>query len=166
MTSSGHYERYLRAAFVDSRKIPVSAKDWKGFAELIGIIAIVASLLFVGLQLKQDRRIAEAETLVAEQMADLETARFLEEKGEIWRRGLAGDSLSEDEHVSFDLLAYALFREQSHQLRRDVALSAEIDESQVRSYAFFVYQNPGLRRWFNGLVDVRSLTDRAYDLPD
>ena len=110
-------------------------------------------------------RIAEAVTLVAEQMADLEIARFLEEKGEIWRRGLAGDSLSEDEHVSFDLLAYALFREQSHQLRRDVALSAEIDESQVRSYAFFVYQNPGLRIWLNGLIEVRSLTDRAYDLP-
>jgi len=34
--------------------------DWKGIAELIGIIAIVASLLFVGLQLKQSHEIALA----------------------------------------------------------------------------------------------------------
>jgi hypothetical protein len=32
--------------------------DWRGLAELIGIAAIVASLLFVGYQLKQDREIA------------------------------------------------------------------------------------------------------------
>ncbi len=34
--------------------------DWKEFAELIGIVAIVASLLFVGLQLKQGHEIALA----------------------------------------------------------------------------------------------------------
>ena len=32
--------------------------DWKGTAELIGITAIVASLIFVGLQLKQSQEIA------------------------------------------------------------------------------------------------------------
>jgi hypothetical protein len=35
-------------------------KDWKGIAELIGIAAIVASLLFVGLQMKQSHEIALA----------------------------------------------------------------------------------------------------------
>lgn len=34
--------------------------DWKGFAELIGIVAIVASLVFVGLQLRQGHEIALA----------------------------------------------------------------------------------------------------------
>jgi hypothetical protein len=34
--------------------------DWKELAELIGIVAIVASLLFVGLQLKQGHEIALA----------------------------------------------------------------------------------------------------------
>ncbi len=34
--------------------------DWKGIAELVGIAAIVASLLFVGLQLKQSHEIALA----------------------------------------------------------------------------------------------------------
>ena len=34
--------------------------DWKGIAELIGIAAIVASLVFVGLELKQSRDVAVA----------------------------------------------------------------------------------------------------------
>ncbi len=38
----------------------VKIADWKGYAELIGIVAIVASLLFVGLQLKQGHEIALA----------------------------------------------------------------------------------------------------------
>ena len=35
--------------------------DWKGIAELVGIAAIVASLVFVGLQMQQDRQLARAE---------------------------------------------------------------------------------------------------------
>ena len=35
--------------------------DWKDTAELIGIAAIVASLTFVGLELRQSQRIAYAE---------------------------------------------------------------------------------------------------------
>jgi len=38
----------------------MKAADWKDIAELVGIVAIVASLLFVGLQLKQSHEIALA----------------------------------------------------------------------------------------------------------
>jgi len=38
----------------------MKAADWKDVAELVGIVAIVASLLFVGLQLKQNQEIALA----------------------------------------------------------------------------------------------------------
>jgi hypothetical protein len=38
----------------------MTRKDWKGVAELIGIAAIVASLLFVGLELRQSQQIAIA----------------------------------------------------------------------------------------------------------
>ena len=38
----------------------MNTTDWKGTAELIGFTAIVASLIFVGLQLKQSQAIAIA----------------------------------------------------------------------------------------------------------
>ena len=51
--------------------------DWKDIAELVGIAAIVASLLFVGLQMQQDRHLVRAE-LAAQtytNFADLDLAR-------------------------------------------------------------------------------------------
>ena len=39
----------------------MKTSNWKDTLELIGIAAIVASLMFVGLQLRQDQRIAEAQ---------------------------------------------------------------------------------------------------------
>ena len=36
-------------------------RDWKNYAELIGVVAIVASLVFVGLQIRQDQVIARSE---------------------------------------------------------------------------------------------------------
>ncbi len=38
----------------------MNTTNWKGTAELIGFTAIVASLIFVGLQLKQSQEIAIA----------------------------------------------------------------------------------------------------------
>jgi len=39
----------------------VNRTEWKSYAELIGIVAIVASLVFVGLQIRQDQVIARSE---------------------------------------------------------------------------------------------------------
>ena len=40
------------------------------------------------------------------------------------------------------------------------------DGGNVRAYAFFIYENPGLRVWFEELVEARAYRDRAYGLPD
>ena len=37
--------------------------DWKSIAEFVGIVAIVASLIFVGLQLRQEQEVAQIESL-------------------------------------------------------------------------------------------------------
>ena len=39
----------------------MNSRDWKSYAELIGIVAIVASLVFVGMQIRQDQVIARSE---------------------------------------------------------------------------------------------------------
>jgi len=55
----------------------VTATSWKDVAELIGIAAIVASLIFVGLQMKQSQDIAIAATFQARTatLADAFSAR-------------------------------------------------------------------------------------------
>jgi hypothetical protein len=51
-----------KAASRNPRRIQLKSTNWKDTAELIGIAAIVASLIFVGWQMKQDRDIALAAT--------------------------------------------------------------------------------------------------------
>jgi len=52
-------------------------QKWKEIAELVGMAAIVASLIFVGYQLKQDHEIAIAEAYQARAIASAESVRDL-----------------------------------------------------------------------------------------
>jgi len=133
---------------------------------LIGIAAIVASLIFVGIQLRQDGQIAQAERLATQQQLDLEITRFIDERAEIWRKGLAGEEQSENDQISFEMVSYALFRQQANEYRTRFFLSGVSPEISVRTYAFFLHQNPGARAWFEKLVESRVAVDRAYNLPD
>ncbi|MDH3439270.1 MAG: hypothetical protein OEM63_00865 [Gammaproteobacteria bacterium] len=91
--------------------------NWRDVAELVGITAIVASLVFVGMQLRQDRQIANSDSLVAEQILNLEIAALIDQRRDVWRKGVAGEDLTADEKVSFDLMAYSLFRQQANDFR-------------------------------------------------
>jgi hypothetical protein len=53
----------------------LKSTNWKDIAELIGMTAIVASLIFVGYQLKQDREIAIAEAFQTRAFASAEHLR-------------------------------------------------------------------------------------------
>ena len=53
----------------------MAAKDWKDIAELVGIAAIVASLIFVGLQMRQSHEIALSEA--HQQRAAMTSEAFL-----------------------------------------------------------------------------------------
>ena len=57
--------------------------DWKALAELIGIAAIVASLIFVGLQMKQSRDIAIAEQYQARTDSSIVYMLWLAENGDM-----------------------------------------------------------------------------------
>ena len=137
---------------------------------ILANLGVIGGLIFVGLQLRQDRDIAESEALSFNQNLELEFARFAQENSEAWRKGLTGEPLTEDENVAFDLLANALFRIHANEQRRDFVLQGRTVGNDVnsaaRSYAFFLYANPGLRAWFDRLVERRGHINRAYGLPE
>jgi hypothetical protein len=135
---------------------------------ILANIGVIGGLIFVGLQLRQDRDIAESEALSFNQQLELEFGRFARENAGVWRKGLAGEPLTEDENVTFDLIANALFRIHANKQRRDFTfqgrtLGGDIN-SGARAYAFFVYEHPGLRAWFDRLVERRGYSDRAFGL--
>ena len=76
-------------------------KEWLPVAELLGIIAVVASLIFVGLEIKQSREIARAEWTGILSQEQIAIDGLLMEQPEVWRKGCVGDDLSPAERTIF-----------------------------------------------------------------
>lgn len=76
-------------------------REWIPVAELLGIIAVVASLVFVGMEIQQSREIARSEwtgILTEEQIA---LDNLISENSEVWRKGCLGEDLSPPERTTF-----------------------------------------------------------------
>ena len=82
-------------------QVRMNHKEWLPVAELLGIIAVVASLIFVGLEIQQSREIARAEWTGILSQEQIAIDGLLMEQPEVWRKGCAGDDLSPAERTIF-----------------------------------------------------------------
>ena len=57
----------------------------KNIAEIVGLVSIVASLIFVGMQLRQTQNVAQAEGFAAIYSSRREVANSIEERADIDR---------------------------------------------------------------------------------
>jgi hypothetical protein len=124
--------------------------NWKYFAELVGIAAIVASLIFVGAELRQSRAIAIGEGNLANAEIQIESNNAISEHSAVWIRGNSGEELGESDTLILDNLvrnkAIHAFMEYARldQLEFDVAA----DEINV-VFSVFLFENPGARESWN-----------------
>ena len=121
-------------------------KEWNEIAELIGIAAVVASLIFVGLQMKQAQEIGNAERRMMRITNEIELQNAINEHAAIWVRGLSGQELSETETVIFENLVLTKSSYHQHLSGAAQNLGADYGEqAQVREIALFLYANPSAR---------------------
>ena len=76
-------------------------KEWLPVVEMVGIVAVVASLIFVGMEIKQSREISRSDwtgVLSAEQIS---IDSLIMEQSEVWWKGCVGDDLSPTERTIF-----------------------------------------------------------------
>jgi len=129
-------------------------EQWNDVAELVGTVAIVASLIFVGLQLRQTQQQLEQDEKVARtEMSSSFVANVIESDNaiiqnmDIWLRGNAGEELSAAEQEIHALLVH-MANERAYYsvlgLRR--LESDEIADLDAAEFAAFLYENPGARR--------------------
>ena len=124
-------------------------KEWNEIAELIGIVALVASLIFVGLQLQQSQAIALAEMNASYTANRIEESALIIDNIEVWLRGNAGESLTDAEKEIYRQLLqnvndgyYFSIEQQKLLARRDLI---KLDAA---AFAAFLLKNPGaLREW-------------------
>ena len=136
--------------------------SWRNVVEFVGLVALVVSLVFVGLQMRQTNDLAymELDTTMVGIMA--ETADLVAENADVWVKGNAGETLSAAESAIYGELISAVntrhvvAESQASQLgRRDIANLIR------RDWAAFLHQNPGARQvWLareDNLIEYRRL---------
>jgi len=122
---------------------------------ILANLSVLGGLIFVGLQMQQDREIAQIQrrqtgTELRNQWADLIAAN-----ADVWSKGLSGETLTNAEAATFDALANAwqfnVFQEWSNSrssaMYVDQEVAPEITESFIRLAAREILANPGLRQW-------------------
>lgn len=129
-------------------------RNWKSTAEFLGITAVVASLVFVGLQLRQAQDIAIAEMNASGVANTLEEYNAVMENVDVWMRGNADENLTSAEaEIYLRLLTnmnnrfYFIVQQQE---RLGVGDEAVLD---VAEFAGFLYENPGARRVWRARED-------------
>ena len=124
-----------------------SAK-WKGIAELIGIAAIVGSLIFVGQQLRLDRTIAQSENSLQYVDTQVSLSQLIAENAQVWLAGLSGQELAELDALIFRQIAYAVEQKYNSRYLRSVGGLRSGSEGKVAvEFAQDLYAHPGLRRF-------------------
>ena len=132
--------------------------EWNEIAELVGIAAVVGSLIFVGLQMRQDQEIALAQAFVDTSAVIIDLNQLITDNKEVWIKGLDGAELSLEENLTFRALCRANYmRKISHWVRAQ-RLDAGDPNFIAQSFAYEIYTYPGLRRYFGEVID--SFTER------
>jgi hypothetical protein len=118
--------------------------NWKDIAEFVGITAIVASLIFVSVQLGQDREVALSVIRQSGASSNTELQIAIASHAEILAKSNRGDELTEAEMIVMNALVSAMHREVvTDQLeRRTFGSSGEIV---TVIFATWLYENPGAR---------------------
>jgi hypothetical protein len=136
--------------------------DWKDTAELIGITAIVASLIFVGLELRQSQRIAYAE-MEGSQISDLVGMNeIVSAYSDLIVKLNSGEILTASERIKGEKLVMTMHQTMFFIRQRATHLDhVASKETSERQLAIWLHENPGVRELWS---DVTARNNRSHEV--
>jgi hypothetical protein len=136
--------------------------NWKDTAELLGIVAIVLSLVFVGVQLRLDRdvSIVDARGALTDRVINL--TELISSREDVWKRGLDNEELSPMEEIQFIAMADAVRSHFFTQWVRWGRIGPVDPDIAPKSYAYALYAHPGLRRAMESDMQFRQDRESAF----
>ena len=141
--------------------------NWKDIAELIGITAIVASLIFVGLEMRQTRALAMAETYQSRTDSEMFLFSYMSQPDlrRIWLKTFDDEALTADDEV---LLLFSLgmrfaYLENLHFQMENGMLSRELWIRNLRSLSAFLVAPRVVEWWELNRDNWRSSFSRDID---
>jgi len=135
-------------------------ENWKETAELVGIAAIVASLVFVGFQLRQEHKIARSEVWSERNLIRAELASLVTSNSEVWVKGLQGADLVDAEKARFAAIANLLiFKQSTHYLQRGTGISPGVPDVIALQLIDMLESYPGLKAFWLDHVGYHRARD-------
>ena len=144
----------------------MSREQWRNLLEAIGFLALIASLIFVGLQIRQDHTIALAQNAADFDDTMIEYARVINANRDVWIQGLEGAELSTQDQVTFESVAFAVWQKFTGLYRRDRLLNQGNGMLAARQLAGELFIYPRLRQYILSRCRHRESIGQEISLCD
>ena len=125
----------------------MNREKWKSVFEAIGFVVLIASLIFVGLQIRQEHQIARAQNSADFDDTMIEYARVINANREVWKKGLEGEELPPTDQIAFEAVAFAVWQKFFGIYQRTDLLGYRPRDEIARQLASELYIFPGLRHF-------------------
>jgi hypothetical protein len=119
--------------------------NWKDIAELVGIAAIVASLVFVGMQMKQSQQLAFAESVQMMRANGIEQASLQTQHIGVWIRGNSGEKLEGEDLEIYKILFTQIQNQWFFNWLALDSIGTDFESVGPRSFARYLQRNPGAK---------------------
>jgi len=132
--------------------------EGKQFIEIVGLSAVILSLMFVGYELRLSRDIARLEGLGTAGQFQVDVYDSIAQHADIWRRGCEGDALSPEEKAVFaNVYGQVEIRSFITYQRASTGITNASPEPFVRTFALSVYRFPGFRSMWEEFALARTI---------
>jgi hypothetical protein len=137
--------------------------DW---FQMIGLAAVVGSLIFVGLQLKQADDIAFAELAENRTASEIERRALIAEHAVVWQKACLGSELTAAEKVIAGTIYgnYALSNFNFWVRLEESKISGSTSRFQTDRFAANIYRYPGFQSMANSFSEWDELGARTDEL--
>ena len=125
---------------MDSAKL----NDW---IQILISVGVILSLIFVGLQIRQEHTIAQAQNAAEFNDTMIEYSCVINANRDVWIKGLEGAELSAEDQVTFESVSFAVWQKFMGLYRRVRLLDQRSGMLAARQLAGELYIYPGLRKY-------------------
>ena len=143
----------------------MKSTSWKDIAETIALAAIVASLVFVGLELQQSQSIAIADRQSQQMEREFGLTDLISEHSALIVRINNGVPLTDEEELVADSLVRSIHMSYFFSWSQASHLNALARSAPLQALVIFLNDNPGLKERYITQIDhnARALTQIRGD---
>lgn len=124
----------------------------RGWAEVVGIFALVLGLVFLGYEINQSRDIAISDKAGVAGDVEVSVRTLIVENADIWNKGCLGEDLIDSERTAFQHLVFAVsFKAFTRWNASRTSVGSANPKAFIGYVGKSVYAFPGFARAFNAI---------------